>query len=244
MKLLPGNRESATTCLHVLRQVNLFADWPEDLLTQAAQASKLLELEDGEEFVHEGQVIDGLYVIASGAVAIGVHNSDGRRYLRRYAAQGQVYGMLAMLDGKGSPQFYTARGPTTIAVVPKAVMLSALEQQPKLWWGLMRQWAVYHRNHLAAIHQLAFEPVRMRLVRALFAYARQFGARDMPLGWTELRLTQDELADLLGVTRQSVSRELKRLEREGHIRIVYGGIELHTSPELLRLVETVGVPKP
>lgn len=195
-----------------------------------ASASKVLEAEAGEEFVHEGQVLDGLYVIASGAVAIGVHHIDGRRYLRRYAGGGQVYGMLSMLDGKGSPQFYMSRIATKIIVVPKAVILAVLERHPALWWGLVRQWAVYHRNHLDAIHQLAFESLRVRLVRALFDYATQFGAAEAPQTQAELRITQDEIAALLGVTRQTVSRELKRLEREGHIQIVYGGIVLRTSP--------------
>lgn len=240
MKQQASTGATAADAYRVLEQVDLFHDWPPEFLTQAAQACKTLDVDAGEEFVHVGQVLDGLYVIASGAVAIGVHSSDGRRYLRRYAASGQVYGILSLLDRRGSPQFYTSRGATRVIVVPKAVILSALDQYPRLWWGLIRQLAVYHRNHLAAIHQLAFDPLRVRLLRALFDYAAQFGASDVPQTYAKLRLTQDELADLLGVTRQSVSRELKRLEREGHVEVVYGGIVLRTSPELAKIVEFAG----
>ena len=237
MKWLPSTRASADEAYRALKQVHLFCNWPDDLLRQAADASKMLEADAGDEFVHVGQVLEGLYVIASGAVAIGVHNSDGRRYLRRYAARGQVYGMLSMLDGKGCPQFYMSRLATKIIVVPKFIILSALEQHPRLWWALVQQWAVYHRNHLDAIHRIAFEPLRARLLRALLEYATQFGAKEAPKQGAELQLTQDELAALLGVTRQSVSRELKRLEREGHIQIVYGGIVLRSGSELTMLVD-------
>ena len=52
------------------------------------------------------------------------------------------------------------------------------------------------------------------------------GLREVPSTPLELRLNQDHLANLLGMTRQSVSREVKRLEREGHIEVIYGGILL------------------
>ncbi len=237
MKQQASTGATAADAYRALEQVDLFRDWPPEFLTKAAETCKTLDVGAGEEFVHVGQVLDGLYVIASGAVAIGVHSSDGRRYLRRYAASGQVYGILSMLDGRGSPQFYTSRGATRIILVLKTVILSALDQHPRLWWGVIQQLAVYHRNHLAAIHQLAFDPLRVRLLRALFDYAAQFGARDLSQTHAALRLTQDELADLLGVTRQSVSRELKRLEREGHVQVVYGGIVLRTSPELAGIVQ-------
>lgn len=244
MKQQASTGATAADAYRVLKQVGLFQDWPDGFLMKAADACKTLDVGAGEEFIHVGQVLDGLYVIVSGTVAIGVHSSDGRRYLRRYAASGQVYGLLSMLDGRGNPQFYTSRGATRIIVVPKAVILSALDQHPRLWWSLVRQLSVYHRNHLAAIHQLAFDPLRVRLLRVLLSYAAQFGARGMPQTPVELRLTQDELADLLGVTRQSVSRELKRLEREGHVQVVYGGLVLRTSSELAGIVEWTGVSEP
>lgn len=102
----------------------------------------------------------------------------------------------------------------------------ALERQPQLWWGLVHQWAVFHRNQLAALRQVAFESLRVPPLRALLDRASQFGTAALPEAPAELRLRQDELAQLLGMTRQSVNCEAKRLEREGHIRVVYGGIPL------------------
>ncbi len=238
----PQTRDSASPAelCGTLRQVGLFRDWTEELLMGAAAASKVMEAQPNEEIVRQGQVLKGLYVIASGEIAIGVHNRGGRRYVRRYAARGQVYGLLSMLDGKPSPQFYITRVATRIVFVPKPVILAALERQPRLWWGIVHQWAVFHRNQLAALHHLAFETLRVRLLRALIDYASQFGTTELPETPTELRLTRDELADLLGMTRQSVSREVKRLEREGHIKVVYGGILLTTPRELGRLVEANG----
>ncbi|HZR03805.1 MAG TPA: Crp/Fnr family transcriptional regulator [Burkholderiales bacterium] len=237
MKLQAINEANATEIYRALRHVKLFCDWPDDLLMAAAQSSKIMDAKAGEQIVRQGQVLQGLYVIASGEIAIGVYNKDGRRYVRRYAARGEVYGLLSMLDGKGSPQFYITHVATKIIFVPKAVILDALEREPQLWWGIVRQWAVYHRNQLAALHQAAFETLRVRLLRALLDYASKFGAVELTNTPTKLRLTQDELAELLGVTRQTISRELKHLEREGHIQIMYRGILLNKPAALLPMVQ-------
>ena len=90
---------------------------------------------------------------------------------------------------------------------------------------------------MAGLHELAFDNLRVRLIRALLDYARQFGSIALPETPLELRLTQDELANVLGMTRQSVSREVKRLEREGHILITYGGMMLKAPRELVLLLE-------
>ncbi len=240
MKLQTRDSAGSAEICRTLRQVNLFRDWPDELLMGAAAASKVMEAQPNQEIVRQGQVLEGLYVIASGEIAIGVHNHDGRRYVRRYAVRGQVYGLLSMLDGKPSTQYYITRVATKIIFVPKHVVLAALAREPQLWWGLVQQWAVFHRNQLAALHQVAFETLRVRLLRALLDYASQFGTTALPDAPTELRLTQDELAQLLGMTRQSVNREVKRLEGEGYIQVVYGGILLKAPGELVRLVEANG----
>lgn len=224
-------------CYQALRLIEFFKAWPDALLMDAAKTSRVIEAHANQEIVRRGQVVDGLYVIASGELVIGVFNHDGRRYVRRYAGCGQVYGLLGMMDGKESPQFFTARVASTIIVVPKPAILAALESHPTLWWGIVHQWAGLHRTLLAGLHELAFDNLRVRLIRALLDYARQFGSIALPQTPLELRLTQDELANVLGMTRQSVSREVKRLEREGHIQVTYGGIKLKAPRELVLLLE-------
>jgi len=223
----------------VLKQITTFKEWPNELLKKAADSCKMFDVGDGEEFIHVGQILDGLYVISSGTVMIGVFSADGRRYLRRYATSGQMYGILSLLDGRGSPQFYTSRGASQVIVVPRAVIFSALDQHPSLWLGLVKQMSVFHRNHLAAIHQLAFDPLRVRLLTVLLTHADQFCEIGMLQTQVKLLLTQDDIADLLGVTRQSVSRELKLLERAGHIQLVYGGLFIRKFSELAKLVQYI-----
>ena len=237
MKLQPKMSETPVENYQVLRQVKFFSQWPHDLLLEAAKASKVYEVEAGEEIAQQGQILQHLYVIASGEIAIGVSNADGRRYVRRYAASGQVYGLLSILDGQATPQFYSARVRTRMILVPKAEILSALERHPPLWWSVVQHWSGIHRAHLTGLHEIAFDTLRMRLLRALLDYASQRGLREVPATPLELRLNQDHLANLLGMTRQSVSREVKRLEREGHIEVIYGGILLKAPQALVRLLE-------
>ena len=237
MKLQPKMSETPVENYQVLRQVKFFSQWPHDLLLDAAKASKVYEFEASEEIVQRGQVLEHMYVIAGGEIAIGVSSADGRHYVRRYAASGQVYGLLSILDGKSSPQFYEARVRSRIILVPKSAILSALERHPPLWWGVVDHWSGIHRAHLAGLHEIAFDPLRVRLIRALLEYASQRGVRELLAAPLDLRLNQEQLANLLGMTRQSVSREIKWLEREGHVQVTYGGILLKAPLELVRLLE-------
>ena len=224
--------------LRTLREVKFFSRWPQDLLSAVAAASTILDVLPGQEFVRHGQKLEGAYVIAEGEITIGVLNTDGRRYVRRYAGRNQVYGLLSMFDGQPIPQFYAARTPTRIIIVPKAAILAALEREPALWAGVVEWWSAIHRRLLSSLHEIAFDSLRVRVIRALLAYARQFGMNDLPSQAVELRLNQDELSQMIGMTRQSVSREVKRLEREGLIDVVYGGIVLKAPQELERVAES------
>ncbi len=220
-----------------LRNVSFFRAWPEELLMDAAAVCTVIDARAEEDVVRQGQVLDGLYVIASGEIAIGVQNHDGRRYVRRYAGRDQVYGLVSMFDRKPTPQFFSARVTTRVIFVPRAVVLAALDRHPALWWNVVEWWTAMHRGLLAGLHEIAFDTLRVRLVRSLLAYARQFGMHELPATPLELRINQDELARLLGMTRQSVSREVKGLERDGLIAIIYGGVVLKAPHELVRLVE-------
>lgn len=220
-----------------LHNVAFFREWPEELLMNAAASCTVIDARADQDVVRQGQVLDGLYVIASGEIAIGVQNRDGRRYVRRYAGRDQVYGLVSMFDGKPTPQFFSTRVTSRLIFVPKAVVLEALQRHPVLWWGVVDWWTEMHRGLLAGLHEMAFDTLRVRLVRSLLAYARQFGMHELPATPLELRINQEELARLLGMTRQSVSREVKGLERDGLIEIVYGGLVLKAPHELVRLVE-------
>ncbi len=221
-----------------IRLSRLFSAWPEELAREVSARARIIRAAAGDKFVRQGQVLEGLYVIVSGCVEIGSDRSDGRRYVRRYAEPGYIFGFPSIFDGKGTSFFYVAHQATQLVLVQKSVFLSILERHPQLWRSVVREVVGNQRLVLSAIEEWMFEGLRVRLTRLLVSLATAFGTRETAGTAIQIRLTKDDLGDLLGVTRQSVSKELRRLEREGLVISAYGRLTLIDQAALGRIANS------
>jgi CRP-like cAMP-binding protein len=224
----------------MLPGVRLFGQWPAQEIQSLCEATRVLYVSVGQVLIAQGQVLNGLYVIGAGSVEVGSIHDDGRRYVRRYAQPGMLFGLVSVLDGEGSPYSYTAHEPTTILFIPKAAFLSILSRHAELWPSVAHHLASFQRMALATIDEHMFETLQIRLARALVSLAKVYGTHDAVGVAIRIRMTQDNVASLLGVSRQSVSKELKRLEQNGLIRIDYGRITL-IDPEAIERAAREGI---
>ncbi|TAK80554.1 MAG: Crp/Fnr family transcriptional regulator [Betaproteobacteria bacterium] len=220
-----------------IRIFRLFKHWPQEPLNELCASIRLIRVGRGETVIRQGEVVRGLYGIVTGRVEIGSAQLDGRRYIRLFGAAGQNFGFLSMFDGKGSPYFYTAQEPTTILFVDKSAFLSLLSRHPKLWLSVAQELAHLQRTTIAAIQEQIFESLHVRVARALVSAAKTYGLPDGSVSAVNIKLTQDAIAALLGVTRQSVSKELKSFEHAGLVKINYGQITLANPQALERIAQ-------
>jgi CRP-like cAMP-binding protein len=118
-----------------------------------------------------------------------------------------------------------AAGATELAVMDGPAFLALLDSTPRLW----RHVAVMLHKRLThamwAIRDNSVAPLRERMVRRLLAHAAASGA-DLAAGPVALRLTQTDLARMLGTGRSRINGSLKRLERDGLVRLGYRTIAL------------------
>ena len=227
MRIGKDSSGDATRAERTLATVDPFREWPAASLRMLGTAARTLELAVGQTLVAQRQQVKGIYVIASGDIEVGTVSDDGRSYVRRFAHPGMLFGMISVLDGQGSPYSYIAHERSTLLFVPKDALLSALAHRPILWESVARFVAGFQRKALAAIDENMFVPLRNRLARTLVTLAMTRGApAHPPAVAVRVRTTQHDVANLLGVSRQSVSRELKLLERQGLVRIDYRAITL------------------
>ena len=131
-----------------------------------------------------------------------------------------MFGFVSVFDGLGSPHTYVAHADSEATYIPRNPLMRALETRNDLWLAVVRQMSSNHRTALQAIEDTLFTSTRRRLAIALVNTSERHGLLQAG-GGIEVSLTQDELANLLGVTRQSISKELKRFERDGLLQIHY-----------------------
>ena len=113
-------------------------------------------------------------------------------------------------------------------------MLALLDQRPWLWRHVAR---LLHRRltlALTVVSDLALTPLSQKIVRRLLSQAMSAG-EDLRQAPVELRLTQTDLARMLGVSRSKINVALKRLEREGLLRLKYRRIVLKDGARLCEL---------
>ena len=175
--------------------------------------------------LREGPPLDCVYVVRRGLVGLG-RRAHGRRVTFLLLRPGDVVGDLAAL--LGSAAFFDAFAVTDakVLVVPAAEFLEALD----LRTSFVRQWAIGLGGRISALHVRLEEVLGGDLrsqIASLLDHELQAGSR-------VVSLTQQTIADLLGVQRTSVTRALQGLQRQGIIEIGYGHIAVRDHVSLAK----------
>jgi len=178
----------------------------------------------GESLFARGGEADGLCCVIAGALRIGAHIPELDPALLAYLEPYQWFGEIALIDGQPRTHDAVADGPTQVLVVPREALLVWLDAHPGMWRELARLACRKLRVLFVAVEELAQLPMEERVWRRLQLVARGYGSRDAPR--RRIRLSQEVLAQMLGVSRQSINKALKALEAGGRLRLHYGEIEL------------------
>lgn len=196
---------------------------------------------DGELIATRGDPAEQWIACAKGAARVSSTSITGRQVTLTYVEPGIWFGDVAMFDGERRTHDVYAHGATTIVSVNRADFQNILGQHPELYEALLQLHARRIRLLFGQVEDLNTLPLRARLAKQLSHLVRSYGVPCEPES-EEIRITlqlaQEELAQLLGASRQRVNQELKALEREGVIRIEPAGLIVRDRSALRRVGET------
>lgn len=195
---------------------------------QLAMASRLERLNDGKMVAWRGRQTSHLMVVATGALELSMTNAVGKRHVMSWLKPGQVFGLIPLIDQSTLIHDACARGDSRLVLVPGPSFLIALQDYPALSLSVMRLLCERARRmyELLADHSLLSLPTR--LARLILHQLHDSGS-------TVIVMSQSDLADMLGVARQSLNVELKQLENAGIITLARGRIELRDCAKLQHL---------
>jgi len=191
------------------------------------RSARVRRYADGERICARGEPPEHWIACAKGAVRISSISMSGREISLTYVEPGIWFGDTALLDGERRTHDAHAHGDTTILQIARADFQKVLEQHEELYQALLRLHARRLRLLYGLVEDLNTLPLRARLAKQLLHLARSYGmpdpwdGQDIRIG---LQLAQEELAQLLGASRQRVNQELKAMEREGAIRVEPAGL--------------------
>ena len=195
---------------------------------------------DGALISARGDTPDLWVACAKGAVRVSSTTLTGKQVTLTYVEPGVWFGDVAMFDGDRRTHDTYAHGATTILCVTRSDFQKILLQHTELYEALMRLQARRIRLLFGQVEDLNTLPLRARLAKQLLHLARSYGVPNTPVDDEQriaLQLAQEELAQLLGASRQRVNQELKTMEREGVIRVEPTGLVVCDRDALLRISE-------
>jgi CRP-like cAMP-binding protein len=194
----------------LLRQLELFEDLDEEKVDQIVQASEERDLVRGDVIFTEGADADALYIVVSGRIAISNKSFDGRESMVALMERGDLFGEMSHFDGLGRSAEARALEPSAIVVIPFAPLRMLWEDHPELLWRVIAMLTRRLRAMDEALADSFFLDVTGRTAKHLLELAGERDEFDIPI-------TQEELAGLVGASRERVNKAISSFLRLGWI---------------------------
>lgn len=205
----------------------------EDILARA----HVRRLKDGAPLSTRGAAAEEWCGVALGAVRISSVSLSGKQVTLTYAEPGVWFGDIALFDGLPRTHDADAHGPTTLLAVRKPDFKDLLARHTELYDALLRLNCRRLRLMFDQIEDLNTRPLQARLAKQIVLLAKSYGiaqGEEIRIG---LQLAQEDLAQLLGASRQRVNQELKGFEREGAVRVEPTRLVVLSREKLLQIAE-------
>ena len=206
----------------LLRRSFLFRDLDEEVLARVAAIALPRALGPGETLFWQEDEADALYGVVSGLVRIWLHGPDGKELTLNLMEPGDFFGEIALLDGLPRSASATGISPSELVAIPRRDFLALLEREPRLARHLIELLCERLRGNTDRIRDAAFLDLGTRLAKTLEALATAHGRETEAGTLIEAKLSQGALAQLLGVTREAVNKQLKAFERDGLVQLAAG----------------------
>ena len=196
----------------------LFASMDETQAQTLVASMTKVELVRGEVLFNEFELGDRLYIVGEGKIKLGRSSGDGRENLMAVLGPGEMFGELSLFDP--GPRSLAARAvsDSILYELQHQALVSVLEQDPSVATPLLAALATRLRRTNEALADLVFSDVPGRVAKALLDLSRRFGQKTDEGIRVSHDLTQEELAQLVGASRETVNKALADFTTRGWVR--------------------------
>lgn len=203
----------------VLMQAPLFAALDPEAAAALRASTNVRMLAKGDVLFREGEDGDSLWVVEDGKIKLGTASSDGRDALLAVVGPGEMIGELSLFDPGPRTATATALTEVTVRGLSHAALRPWLAGRPEVAEPLLRALAQRLRKTNEAMSDLVFSDVPGRVAKALTDLADRFGVQTSEGLEVHHDMTQEELAQLVGASRETVNKALADFVHRGWLRL-------------------------
>jgi CRP-like cAMP-binding protein len=203
----------------VLSRSGIFQGVDAEAAESLAKELEYVEARKGETIFNEGEPGDSLYIVLSGKIKVGRRAADGRQNLIALMGPSDMVGELSLFDPGPRTATATAVTDVRLARLRKSALRPWLSNRPEIAEQLLWVLARRLRRTNDALADLIFTDVPGRVAKNLLQMAGRFGNRDGGVLRVTHDLTQEELAQLVGASRETVNKALADFASRGWLRL-------------------------
>jgi len=218
----------------VLRQHPIFRDLEPEALEQLCRYARHMSLKRGATICSKGDPGNSLFAVISGTVKISVSSPDGRNAILNLFGPGETFGEIAVLDGQARSADAIANTNCEIFVIDRREFLPFVRSQPELAMKFIELLCERLRWTSDQVEQVILQDLPGRLASALLGLTEK---RKLEPGSRTIAITQQEISEMVGMTRESINKQLRVWAARSWVRLEHGAIVVLDTGSLRDLAE-------
>ena len=218
------------------KKISIFENMPDELLREISAKVSNKFLKKDETLFFKGDIGDALYIIKKGKIKISIPTEEGEELIISIFSDGDFFGELSLLDKAPRSADAVAITDTELLVLRRDVFYTYLFERKQAIEAIMSTLCKRLRKTDDFLADLCYTSVPKRLVKTLIELSERFGKKFDEKIILDLEITQSDLGAMLGVTRETVNRELMKLKLQGILTKEKKKIIINDFKKLLDLI--------
>ena len=224
----------ANSKLSVLRKHPIFSDLEPEAFDQLCRYARHTSLKRGSTLFSKGDPGNSLYAVISGTVKMSVSSPDGRNAILNIVGPGEIFGEMALLTGRERSADAIANSSCELFVIDRREFIPFVKSQPTLAMKFIELLCERLRQTSDQVEQIILQNLPGRLASALLRLTEKHKLE--PQGRT-IAITQQEISEMVGMTRESINKQLRAWAARDWVRLEHGAIVVLNAETLRELAE-------
>jgi CRP/FNR family cyclic AMP-dependent transcriptional regulator len=223
---MPGGKQPAERTrdkLSLLRNHPLFRDLPPGVIEHLGSYMKTRKVPRGAAIFAKGDPGSGLMGVLAGSVKISVASAEGKDIVLNIFREGEIFGEIALLDGRPRTADATAMSPCELVVIERRDFVPFLSGHPDVMLKFIEILCSRLRHTSEQVQDVTFLNLPTRLAKTLLELT---SAQEGSAPRRKVAITQREISQIIGKSRESTNKQLRAWAKRGWIRLERGGVNI------------------
>jgi CRP-like cAMP-binding protein len=202
-----------------IKKCNLFSHLSAADVSGLESRSRMRKLKRGEPVYLPHEDADGIILVAEGRVKICHTTPDGKQSILGFVDSGEIFGELSLVSDQPRNEYAETTEKTTLVLLPKRELMIVSQKYPSIGLGVSKLIGLRRQRVERRLRNLLFRSNRERIIHLLLELTEKYGKRVDDGVHLGIRLSHQDMASIIGSTRETVTVVLGQLQSEGLLTI-------------------------